>query len=187
MAGTRTTYGPDVLETVWALMREMADGSGVVRRAEIRRRMAADQGGLGRRVDLPKRTLDEMVDRLKRDRGNPPPLVRQSDAPSVLNAIELAAIAGLDAETKRILRKQADGQELSSADVTKLRTAAITARELKRRRDGKKGPDASNGNGSANAASPSSLTAQLRKRLGEKGKQEARGDTDAPDTGTDGS
>lgn len=184
MAGTRTTYGPDVREAVWALACQLTQ-DGRIPRAEIRRRMAANDSPLGRAIELPKRTMDDMLARLIKDRGNPVQSVTQDQAPAVLDALELSVLGITRLEVARIHRKQAAGEELSPSEMTKLKTAGNTIGEMQRRRATRNNGKPQPANGAATAASPSTLTSQLAKALqgrGEAGKHssEAAVPTPAP-------
>lgn len=153
---------------MWALACQLTT-NGTIPRAEIRRRLEAGEE-LGRPIPIPKRTMDDMLSRLIKDRGEPAASVTQEQAPDVMDAIDLAVLGTTNLEVQRVRRRQAAGETLTSADMSKLRTAGLTISEYRKRKERKGRPN--DGNGTANAVSPSSLTSQLSKALGEKGKQD---------------
>lgn len=169
-----TRYGRDVLEAVWALACELTQ-DGRIPRAEIRRRMASESNPLGRSVPIPKRTLDDQLVRLIKDRGEPAASVSQDQAPATMDALKLAILGATKLEIGRIRRKQSTGTELTQADMARLKTAALTIRELER--PSKQNPKPGR-NGPANAVGPSSLTKRLSLALEER-EGEASGETQA--------
>lgn len=170
-----TRYGSDVLESVWALACQLTD-NGRIPRAEIRRRLASQDSPLGRSVDIPKRTLDDILTRLITDRGDPQASISPSEIDPALDAIQVEAIGALRKHVRDIRRTQ-KARTLTPNEISSLTKAGNAAQELARRR--KQNPGKSQilrDNGNTTAGSPSILTSQLRKALDHV---EERGGTEA--------
>lgn len=119
-----TRYTPETDEAIWALL---CDGVGA---AEVLRRLASDDAGIGYPVDMKRRTFFDHVARLKRERGDPRAYIRPGQEVDAARAIERRTLETMAAEGIEIQGRQKAGEQLSPSDLAKLRTIGKHAHEI---------------------------------------------------------
>lgn len=119
-------FSPETIEAIWALLCE---GIGP---AEIKRRLARDDAGLGYPVDMAKRTLAGHVAKLKADRGEPSAAIKPGEEVDVAKAIRRA---GIELQRKRMndLKLKAATGAFTAKDQRELDILIRSTEELERR------------------------------------------------------
>ena len=159
-------YAPEVLEAVWALK---VDG---VTTTEIERRLADGTAGLPQRIEIPRRSLNELLRRLKEERGEfPQATVEPGTESDTAQALLRECLSVLKRETNYVAAASRAGR-LRSTELNSLDKIAKTTLDIERRlRELNAGPQ-SNREAAAResgSGSPSPLSAirQARARQAE--------------------
>lgn len=113
-------------EVIWACMQ---DG---MKPQAIQRGLLEDQFGLGAKLDVPYRTLQDKMGKLKRKRGNPKTLVMPGTEVSAIDAMNRQMLAITREKIEEAAAKQRSGEEFTVKELKDLDQLLKLANSIRR-------------------------------------------------------
>lgn len=144
-------YSQEELAAVWALHSQ---GRPPI---DIRRALAAEDSPLGYPLEVPRRSMQDILRRLERQLGPPVAAIKPGEEDDAIDAIRREGLGAIRRRVAELTAKQDLGEELTAAEVRTLNAAVLAADGAARRaRDIDKPPAIGKGKGPAATSSSSS-------------------------------